>query len=35
MTGHPDLIPADLRRLLRVFNVLHEHVVFLTVLASG
>ena len=34
MTGHPDLIPAALRRLLRVFNVLHEHVVFLTVLAE-
>jgi KUP system potassium uptake protein len=34
MTGHPDLIPAALRRLLRVFNALHEHVVFLTVLAE-
>jgi KUP system potassium uptake protein len=34
MTGHPELIPAALRRLLRVFNALHEHVVFLTVLAE-
>jgi KUP system potassium uptake protein len=34
MTGHPDLIPAALRRLLRVFNALHEHVVFVTVLAE-
>ena len=34
MTGHPDLIPAALRRLLRVFSALHEHVVFLTVLAE-
>jgi KUP system potassium uptake protein len=34
MTGHPDLIPAALRRLLRMFNALHEHVVFLTVLAE-
>jgi KUP system potassium uptake protein len=34
MTGHPELIPAALRRLLRVFNTLHEHVVFLTVLAE-
>jgi KUP system potassium uptake protein len=34
MTRHPELIPAALRRLLRVFNVLHEHVVFLTVLAE-
>ena len=34
MTGHPDLIPAALRRLLSVFSALHEHVVFLTVLAE-
>jgi len=34
MTGHPDLVPAALRRLLRVFNALHEHVVFVTVVAE-
>jgi KUP system potassium uptake protein len=34
MTRHPELIPAALLRLLRVLNVLHEHVIFLTVLAE-
>ena len=34
MTGDLDVIPAALRRLLRVFNALHEQVVFLTVLAE-
>jgi KUP system potassium uptake protein len=34
MSGHPEWVPAAVRRILRVMNVLHEHVVFFTVITE-
>lgn len=34
MTGQADCVPAALGRLVRVFNVVHEQVVFLTILSE-